>query len=295
MKLNRFALVSVAVLLLMSEVANAGPAEPPRPASDKTLRQCEKELARDGLQQLVASGLVKVEGGALTGGSYKAYKLSNTLQQKDVEKFLKEHGLPKAIRTTFAPHIKSLVRGKVFRGGSLVGILVGGAMMIVLGPNDQAQASTSVGPSVGRQDVVPPRFSDEDFGPLEDSSAPHPTDEATDRAIIAPMVQLGESEEFENMIRREFGSKDWLALWFADRSIAKFNGEQGGVIVFSTLQTCSDEDHPNEVFQKICKFEPSAVECLLKQERVRDTLKNMLSRITISNDHISWDASKFED
>lgn len=259
----------------------------PRPASDKTLRQCEKELARDELQELVASGLVikdgtdtasgpvkggtntgLVTGGAVTGVSYKAYKLSNTLQRKDVENFLMEHGL-RAIRT-FAPRIKYLVRGKVFRGIALVGILIGGAMM-----SHEGQAQSH---------------------PTE---APHPTDEASDRAIIAPMVQLGESErerlELMNMIRREFGSKDWLALWFAARSIAKFNGEQGEVIVFSRLQNCTDEDHPNAVFPKICNSEPSAVECLLKQERVRDTLKNMLSPITISNDHISWDASKFED
>jgi hypothetical protein len=154
----------------------------PRPASDRTLdQQCEKELARD--KELVASGFEKAK--TVTEVSHKVYELSNTFEQKDVERILKEHGLRdrKTIRT-FVPCIKSLMTGKVFRGTSslFVGIIVGGAM-IVLEPNGPAQASTSV----GQQDSVSPSrlIPDEDFGPLEDGRAPHPTDEATDRAICA--------------------------------------------------------------------------------------------------------------
>jgi hypothetical protein len=163
----------------------------PRPASDRTLDQCEKELARD--KELVASGFEKIASGfdkarTVLEVSHKVYELSNTFEQKDVEKILKEHGLRdrKTIRT-FMLRIKSLVTKNFARGTSslFVGIIVGG----VLEPNGRARASTSV----GQQDSVsPPRhIPDEDFGPLEDGRAPHPTDEAT----VAPMVQRGESEK----------------------------------------------------------------------------------------------------
>src|SRR5262249_53479344 len=114
----------------------------PRPASDRTLDQCEKELARD--KELVASGFEKAN--TVTHVSHKVYELSDTFEQKDVEKILKKHGLRDrwTIRS-FVPRIKSLVTSKVFRRGTsslFVGIIVGGAM-IVLEPKGTAQASTS--------------------------------------------------------------------------------------------------------------------------------------------------------
>jgi hypothetical protein len=105
----------------------------PRPASDRTLDQCEKELARD--KELVACSFKKAK--TVTKVSHKVYELSNTCEQKDVVKILKDHGLRdwKTIRT-FVPSIKSPVTGKVFCGTSslFVGIIVGGAV-IVLEPN----------------------------------------------------------------------------------------------------------------------------------------------------------------
>src|SRR5438309_6276217 len=49
-------------------------------------------------------------------------------------------------------------------------------------------------------------------------------DKTANPVITAPMVQLGNSqrERFEdsaNTIKREFGDKYWLAIWFADYSI----------------------------------------------------------------------------
>jgi hypothetical protein len=285
--------LSAAVIL---DLQTAAAQSVPQPAGDRILHQCEKELARDGLRELAKSLL---KGGTIAGGSYKAYKLSNTVEQKDVVQFLKEHGLrdwKKTIRTV-APRIKSIVTGKVFRGGSVVGMVVGGAM-VFLSWNKPAEASTTVG-SPGRT-----AHSDEDFGPYD--SASQPTDKTANPVITAPMVQLGNSqrERFEdsaNTIKREFGDKYWLAIWFADYSIAKYNEAGGHVIIYSRLQTCSDEKKANpERVQsaasalQVCLLERTMPVCLFEQEPVKNTLKNILSQISINNDEISWDPRKFE-
>jgi hypothetical protein len=302
--------LSAAVIL---DLQTAAAQRVPQPAGDIILHKCEKELARDGLREFIASGLAT--GGTIAGVSYKAYKLSNTVKQKDVVQFLTKHGLPWNTVRTLAPRIKSIVTGKVFRGGSLAGILVGGAM-VVLGWNEHAKASTTVGssdrtsaPEYSHEDFSSDRtsateYSDEDLGPR----ASQPSDKTADAVIIAPpKVQSSKSqrerfEDFDNTIKREFGEKYTLAIWFAANSIAKYN-EAGGddVIIYSRLQTCSDEKEANpERVQsaasalQVCLLKRTMLECLFEQEPVKNTLKNILSQISINNGDISWDARKFE-
>jgi len=258
-------LVAAAVLQLRPSAAQDAPHR-------VILQQCEKKLARDGLQELLASGgLAKGGvGGSLAVGSYKAYKLSNTLQQKDVRAFLTEHGLrdPSTIRK-FAPIIKTLVRGKYFRRSALMGIVVGGVVFFT-------EASHALTPS---------------------SSEPHAPKIASDEKV----AQLTE------LVKREFGSKDKLALWFAEFSIARYDGDRSGdFIVFFTLQTCSDERNatvtPTRIEEakqpdpatKACLLEHTMLECLFGQRQVIDTLKNVLSPIRVENDEISWDMNEFD-
>jgi hypothetical protein len=94
-----------------------------------TLAACEKELGRKFFKFLLNSGVVK--GGSVAALSYKGFKLSNSLEQKDVTRFLKEHGLsnPKTLRKIGRP-VKSFVRGKPFRGGALAGVIVGGGLVV---------------------------------------------------------------------------------------------------------------------------------------------------------------------
>jgi hypothetical protein len=129
-------LVKISALILglgsaaVTELRPSAAEDTSRAAGDRImLHQCEKELGRHALEEFLRSGVV--EGGTILAGSYKGYKLSNTLKQKDVASFLREHGVrdPITIRKV-APRIKFAVTGKIFRGVAVVGMVFGGVMVV---------------------------------------------------------------------------------------------------------------------------------------------------------------------
>jgi len=268
----------------------------PQPAGDIILHQCEKKLARDELKELLkgetiasdrslSRATVRVDeiearlkelltGSGIAGVSYKAFKVSNVIHKMDVGQFLEEHSVrnPNTIRK-WVPRIRFIVGSKGARVVALVGMLVGGVMMVI-GYNGKAEASTGVGSSeILSTQVVP----------STDSVVPawQPTDKTADRV-----------KDFENTINREFGDKSSLAIWFVEHSIVT----QGDVI-FSRLQACSDEKeaNPGAAFAlRSCLAKRTIPECLFEQEPTKNTLKNILSQISVNNDEISWDPRKFE-
>src|SRR5262245_37747857 len=99
-------------------------AEDKEAASQKSLSACEKEIGRDIFHIIVQSGYVK--RGTITGLSYKSFKLSNSLDQKNIKLFLRDHGVvnPRTVRKITRP-VTKFVHGKVFKGLSVVGMTVG--------------------------------------------------------------------------------------------------------------------------------------------------------------------------
>jgi hypothetical protein len=90
-----------------------------------------------------------------------------------------------------------------------------------------------------------------------------------------------DATEFGNMVRREFGSKDKLAISIAGFSIARYEAD-GDNIVFSTLQTCSDEKDPPpagvrdlaeiiaRALEAACLHSKNVQECLFAQRKKVD-------------------------
>jgi len=288
--------LSAAVIL---DFQTAAAQSMPQPAGEIILRQCEKELARDLLKELspatapsptsTRTRLIELlTGENIVKYSYKTFTRLNTIKEKDVVGVLQENWLGGL--KTVAPRITSIMRSKSARASAVVGMLVGG-VMVYLGVDGKAIASSKVGSS----EPIP--STETDFVVPESQ----PTDKTADPVISAPMgpivaVALALPREVENTIHQEFGDKSKLAIWFAEHSMAT-----KGDVIFSRLQACSDEKEANPERARsaafalqVCFLKRTMLECMFEQEPEKNTLKNILSKISVNNGKISWDPRKFE-
>jgi len=178
------------------------------PAS--SLTACEKSIAHGFWLDLIKRGLVE---GTIAAGGYKAYKLSNSLEQKDVAKFLREHGMTnrRAIQK-ISRYSTRVVRSKPVRYGSLATMVIGGASVLA------------------------------EFIPRE-----YPPGRGPDTRIVAPTKSLGGEErindiasKLETSLKEEFGEKLPLALELASYSIMGVEDSDGSIFFFSTLEECAE-------------------------------------------------------
>lgn len=290
-----------------------------------TLAACEKELGRVFFKFLFGSGVLK--GGSVAALNYKGFKLSNSLEQKDVTRFLKEHGLsnPKTIRNVSRP-VTSFVRGKTFRRGSLAGVVVGGVMVAAeflppeylpgfRAPNGPAKESSNI--------IITP--------PLD------PTDSVGSDSVGKESVGgdlVGSETPDEEMIRvaqRKFGDKYEVALLLVSHSMTITEVDDGRRAIFSDMRKCAKEigyDAPPSVRQRLtnriaadprlpklnadqeslrsvlgsdadlnlarCVDKRPRIVCELEDPRVVKITKRILSHVVYENGELSLEMSDFE-
>ena len=111
--------VCAAAAVILTFMASPASSQSNRSTQGEPVAACEKELARRLFTSLVNSDLAK--GGTIVGTAYKGFKLSNSLKQNDVSRFLKIHGVtgPETIRRISSRVIYFVRRGKIFRRGML--------------------------------------------------------------------------------------------------------------------------------------------------------------------------------
>jgi hypothetical protein len=300
-------------------IAAGTPIPPGRPLS-----ACEKDIGHDVFSRLVQSGYVK--GGTIAGLSYKGFKLSNSLEQKDVKAFLKLHSFtnPATIRT-LAPRIKAFVRGKWFRGGTVAGIVAGGVQLIIAAGSD-ANAATTVGNTATEQEFACQRVDDSRFGPISDESPgqksitdkPHPTNQDSEcekrsRQRTESEMRLKEFEkrsaEFEKRLKERFGEKYELAVLTAHYSMAKYPSDRPGeTVLYSRVEVCANEkignsapvlqdkigqNDPVHGVQHLCPLFHPELMCLFDNPAAVDVIDNILSNVSYKDDELSWDMSSF--
>jgi hypothetical protein len=287
-------------------------------SQSKTLAACEKELGRRFLKYLLDSGLVK--GGSVAALSYKGFKLSNSLEQKDVTRFLKEHGLnnPKTLRKVGGP-VTSFVRGNKVRGSAIAGMFVGGVMVVA--------------------EFLPPEY-------LPGSRAPNEPVNNDSNIIVAPPLVLTDSpgsdtlvsetpeEEINRTAQRRFGDNYEPALLLVNYAMTITEVDDGRRAIFSDLRKCAEETRDNfpprtsqrpttPHLEKLSRYEQLKAElnylrdklslteeadinfafclqnkprivCELIDPRVVKITKHILSHVVYENSELSWEMSDFE-
>src|SRR5262249_18531420 len=122
--------VCAAAAVILTFVASPASSQSNQSTQGEPVAACQKELARSLVNSLIHSGYV--EGGTIVGSAYKGFKLSNSLEQKDVSHFLTIHGFtdPETIRR-ISSRVTHFVRGKIFRRGMLSAMVIGAAVVLL--------------------------------------------------------------------------------------------------------------------------------------------------------------------
>jgi len=263
--------VCAAAAVILTFMASPASSQSNRSTQGEPIAACDKELARHLVTSLINTGFVK--GGTIVGTAYKGFKLSNSLEQNDVSRFLKIHGVtnPETIRRISSRVIHFVRRGKIFRRGMLTAMVIGTAVVIL--------------------EFLPPEYQP-GFHANANEAAKHGSG-----AIIAPLpkVDLSDvdreedfhriSSEFEASLNQKFGEKSELAAL---------------VLAFPGLEECARRtrqdlirDDPTDVIVR-CDLEhkPRPV-CLLEDPRIVDTTKQILSHVSYENGELSWDMGDF--
>jgi hypothetical protein len=252
--------VCAAAAVILTFVASPASSQSNQSTQGEPVAACQKELARSLVNSLIHSGFVK--GGTIVGSAYKGFKLSNSLEQKDVSHFLKIHGMtdPETIQRISSRVIHFVRRGKIFRRGMLSAMVIGAAVVVLefLPPEYQpgSHANANEVPKHGPDVIVAPKVDRED-----------------DFNRISP--------QFEASLNQKFGEKSELAAL---------------LLALPGLEECARRSRPNLPTDLIlrCNLEhkPKPV-CLLEDPRIVDTTKEILSQVSYENGELSGDMGDF--